>query len=231
MLSLLISTFATSAVDCINPIAIAEQFVLQGMVKKRWHIWFFMMALCFTNLTSGLIVYYGFGKLIFSLLKSFFSPFGALLYALELMLGIALFLFTVRILYKRKNGVNDNAENESEMKIKVRSVRPFSLVVIGIITTLSELTTALPYFAFLAILLGYTLSLWQVLLILLLYNLIYISPQILMYVVYVKKQELFDRFYSFLKEKMSKWSAVLYPVITSAVGLVLVIHSALNLAA
>lgn len=42
MWGLLVSTILTSAADSLNPIAITQQFVLQGMVKKPKHIWFLL---------------------------------------------------------------------------------------------------------------------------------------------------------------------------------------------
>ncbi len=39
MWGLLVPTILTSAADSLNPVAITQQFVLQGMVKKPKHIW------------------------------------------------------------------------------------------------------------------------------------------------------------------------------------------------
>ena len=59
MLSLTIITITTSAIDSLNPVAITQQFVLQGLVKKRHHIWFYIMATAIVNFIVGMFVYFG----------------------------------------------------------------------------------------------------------------------------------------------------------------------------
>ena len=58
MWGLLVSTILTSAVDSLNPIAIAQQFFLQGIVKKPEHIWYFIGSMLLTNLVSGFLAYF-----------------------------------------------------------------------------------------------------------------------------------------------------------------------------
>ena len=64
MLSLFAAAFTAAAADCLNPVALTQQFILQGMVKKRRHIWAYILAVALTNLTGGLLVYLGAGALI-----------------------------------------------------------------------------------------------------------------------------------------------------------------------
>lgn len=59
MWTLLLSTVVTSAADSINPVAISQQFMLQGMVKKARHIWFFIVSIAATNFAGGLLAYVG----------------------------------------------------------------------------------------------------------------------------------------------------------------------------
>ena len=58
-LSLIVTTILASAADSVNPVAITQQFVLQGMVRKRQHIWFFIAATFLTNLACGMLAYCG----------------------------------------------------------------------------------------------------------------------------------------------------------------------------
>ena len=238
MFSLIMYTLLTSAIDSLNPIAIAQQFVLQGMVKKAKHIWYFIISIAITNFTTGVLAYYGAVKVLSSFFSNFFNTLGVYLYIAELVLGFVFLFITIRILYKQrlKNKLGAKelvASTEEEQKSVIpswfRSVTPFSLTLIGIVATISELTTALPYFAFIAILLNYEISLIQVLLILVLYNFVYSLPLIIMYFIYVKKQSMFDRFYLFTKEKMTKWSSVLTPLVVFAVAMFFIIHSTINI--
>lgn len=59
MWGLLVSTILTSAVDSLNPIALTQQFVLQGIVKKPKHIWYFIVSILLTNLVSGFLADFG----------------------------------------------------------------------------------------------------------------------------------------------------------------------------
>ena len=45
MLILLGTTLTTSFLDCLNPSAIAQQMLLQAMVKNKRHIWFFILGI------------------------------------------------------------------------------------------------------------------------------------------------------------------------------------------
>jgi hypothetical protein len=77
-------------------------------------------------------------------------------------------------------------EDKQNVKVRIKSVSPLSLTLLGIVATASELTSALPYFAFLAILFNYQLSVLSVAGILALYNFIYSLPLIILYFVYIK---------------------------------------------
>lgn|GEM_PF-443430 len=230
--SLILTTILASSVDCVNPIAITQQFILQGMVKKPKHIWFFILATGITNLISGLLVYYGLAAIMGRLAKSLMENYSTIIYGLELALGIAFLIATFHLVFKifknKSSGIQISSNDEEKLSKKIKSVSPFSLTILGITATLYELTSALPYFAFLAILLTFKLSLATLMLILILYNAIYISPQAAMYFLYIKKQHKFDKLYIFIKEKMKKYSSVLAPTALFLIGGFLVFHSALK---
>lgn len=231
ILSLILTTILASSVDSFNPIAITQQFVLQGMVKKPKHIWFFILATGITNLISGVLVYYGLVAIVGKFAKSFMKNYSHIVYGLELILGIAFFIATFRLVVKTVKNKSDTIQNDDENKLalKIKSVSPLSLTILGVTATLYELTSALPYFAFLAVLLTFKLSPISLILILLLYNAIYISPQIAMYFLYIKQQNKFDKLYLFIKRKMTKYSSILAPTALFLVGGLLIVHSILKI--
>lgn len=116
-------------------------------------------------------------------------------------------------------------DEKAQISKKIKSVSPFSLFILGVVATITELTTALPYFAFLAVLLNYELSLLSVVIILFIYNFIYSSPLMILYYIYRMKQDLFERFYLFIKEKMEKWSVVIMPFVFGLIGMFTIVHS------
>ena len=228
MFKLLLMTVMTSAADSINPIAITQQFVLQGMVKKAKHIWYFIIAIGVTNFTGGLLAYYGLISVISEFMKGLTAKFGTGIYIAEFIIGVLFLISTIYILFKnriKKIETKEDDDNEkNKIAKKIKSVSPLSLTVLGIIATISELTTALPYFAFLTILFNYKLNVAALLIILVIYNIIYSLPLIIMYFIYVKAQDKFDNLYKFIKDKMNKWSNILAPAITTIIGGFLIYH-------
>ena len=236
MFGLLISTVLTSAADSLNPVAITQQFVLQGLVKKPKHIWYFIIPTGVVNLISGYLAYYGIIALIGNYLNIVIEKYGQILFIAELILGIA-FLVAIIFLLKNKNKKlrkklsqsldfdNYDSSDEVETVRKIKSVCPIALVILGVGATISELTTALPYFAFLAILINFQLTIIELSLILVVYNLIYMMPLMILYFIYVKAKDNFDKLYRFIKAKIIKASNIVVPVVMAGIGVFLVWHS------
>lgn len=236
MWGLLISTIITSAVDSLNPIAITQQFVLQGMVKKPKHIWYFIIPTGVVNLASGYLAYYGFISLIGDYFAKLIDRHGRTVFTLELLLGIAFLIGVCYILQNAKiNSLKKQIKlmqsgettdhDEEEAASKIKSVSPPALIALGVGATISELTTALPYFAFLAILFSNPVSFLEVTILLVVYNLIYMSPLMVLYFVHVKAQDKFDLLYTLIKKQITKWSNILAPTVVGAIGLFLVFHA------
>lgn len=231
---LVITTILTSAVDSLNPVAITQQFVLQGMVKKPKHIWFFILATMITNFMGGILAYFGLITVFSNTIKFAIERFGQNLYVIEFIAGIIILILAffsilhqkVMKLMEGKETTKDSEDDEKQqVSKKIRSVTPFSLAVLGVIATIVELSTALPYFAFLAVVVNYDLSTVTLIVILLIYNIIYSSPLMILYFIYRWKQELFERVYLILKLQMKKWSAILIPAVLGIVGIAFLFHS------
>lgn len=236
MWGLIISTIITSAVDSLNPIAITQQFVLQGMVKKPKHIWYFIIPTGVVNLASGYLAYYGFISLIGDYFNKLINRHGRTVFTLELLLGIA---FLIGVCYILQNAKIDSLKkqirliqsgettdhDEEEAARKIKSVSPLALIALGVGATISELATALPYFAFLAILFSNPVSFLEVTILLVVYNLIYMSPLMVLYFVYVKAQDKFDSLYTLIKNQITKCSNILAPTVVGGIGIFLVFHS------
>ncbi len=236
MFSLLIPTILTSTADSLNPFAITQQFVLQGMVKKSKHILYFTLTTGIVNFIGGFLAYYGLVAIIEKFMASIMNKYGQSIYILEFILGIGflmgVFYFLqnkkIESIHKQVELLNpNNAQNNDERQVasKIKSVTPISLIALGTIATISELTTALPYFAFLAILLNHSLSFIEVFFILVVYNFIYTSPLIALYILYIKKQQRFDSIYTFFKKQITKWSLIIAPTVMGLIGGFLIFHS------
>lgn len=236
MLGLLITTILTSTADSLNPIAITQQFVLQGMVKKPKHIWFFIIPTGVTNLIGGFLAYFGLIAFISDFFGKLMNKYGQMLYTFELILGIVFLIALFHLVHNAKikslknqisslNSDESKSNDETEAAGKIKSVSPTALLALGICATISELTTALPYFAFLAILFNYQLTFIQVAFILIVYNTIYTLPLMILYFVYVKAQDKFDSLYTIIKTQITKWSNIIAPTAAGLIGSFMVYHS------
>ena len=56
---LLGTTITASFFDSLNPSAIAQQMLLQAMVKQKRHTLYFILGIGTANLAMGLAIYYG----------------------------------------------------------------------------------------------------------------------------------------------------------------------------
>lgn len=231
MLSLFAVTLAASALDSLNPVIITQQFVLQGMVSNKRHIWAYILAVFLTYFSGGLLVYFGAATLFQRFFAGFLEKHFLLLMAAELLLGAALILLTVRFfLQSRISTQSCEAVRASDNPAQQpRSVRPAALFFLGAAATFFELPTALPYFAFLTALLSRQLPAWNVLILLTLYNLVFIFPPVLLYQLYVRCQNRFDVLYRWFENRLRRLLKVLMPLFTGGVGAFLVCHALLAL--
>lgn len=236
MWELFVYTILTSAADSINPVAITQQFVLQGMVKKPKHIWYFIISTGLTNLAGGFLAYFGLVAFIGAFFEMLIEKHSQIVFTCELILGITLLIAVCYLIQNSKieslkrqtralRSDESKSNDEVEVARKIKSVSPVALLALGVGATVSELATSLPYFAFLAILFNYQLSLVQVTFILVVYNTIYTLPLMILYFVYIKAQDKFDYLYRIIKAQMAKWANVIAPTLVGIIGTFLVFHS------
>lgn len=183
MLTLLGITLTTSAADSLNPIAIAQQLSLQAVSQRKKDIRSFIWGIGLTNFLAGLLVFLGLDKFINQFLHQFLTRFPYLLPILSLLAGVGLLYLVFR---------PKTAEKTAAVQKGLNSRQLFGL---GIMACLLELTSALPYFAFLALLTQYSLSLAVLAGLLILYNVIYSAPLILLYVCSIYFEDRLETFY------------------------------------
>ena len=237
MRNLIITLLATSSVDSLNPIGITQQFVLQGMLKKPRHIWYFILTTAAVNMIFGYLVYYGVIGTINLLFSFLLRKYTLLFLSLEIFFGLCLVLFSVGWLLKkiklnRQNRLSKGdtqASEKNEIKAKIKYVTPLALINIGIISTVSELTSAVPYFAFLSVLITYHFSFGLLTLVLICYNIIYIAPFVLLYVIYILSKAKFDRVYAFFRKRCSTLLGYSIPFLLFIIAAIIVFNGVSNI--
>jgi hypothetical protein len=101
--------------------------------------------------------------------------------------------------------------------------------VVGIVSTVSELTSAIPYFAFLSVLVTYKFSFGILTFVLICYNIIYIAPFVLLYIVYLLSKKEFDKIYIFFKEKCRKIIEYSIPLLLLTISFIITYNGITNI--
>lgn len=234
MFSLLMSTISLGLVDSLNPFGVSMQFVLQGLVKKPRDIWYYISATALTNFAGGLLAYFGLLSILSNIYNYFLGQYQPFVITLELVLAfilgvLAAYQIITPLIEKQIEEATDYEFEEDASNIKVKSVSPTSLILIGTGAAVSELSTAFPYFAFLAVLFNYELSLPIVIGIMIFYNILYASPLIVLYFVYKFANKQFDRLYSYIHQLIERFSSILSPVLLGILSAVLIYHSVIQI--
>lgn len=176
---LLGTTITASFFDSLNPSAIAQQMLLQAMVKQKRHTLYFILGIGTANLAMGLAVYYGIAAWASVLLEKLVSAYPQHMYGAAVAVGLLCLAVGIRLVVKTaRNTKCSRAENETKAPVRLS---PLALFGMGAVFCGVELTSAFPYFGFIAMLSGYALPFPLALLFILLYNFIYVLPLLLLY--------------------------------------------------
>lgn len=227
---LLGATITASFFDSLNPSAIAQQMLLQAMVKNKRHIWFFILGIGTANFVMGLAIYYGIATLVSQLLSQAINAYAPYVYGIALTAGLLCLILGIRLIIKTKfrNCIRENNASGETGAIKPPAqLFPLPLFLMGAAFCAVELTSAFPYFGFLAMLPSYNLPVPLVLIFILLYNFMYILPLILLYFGYNKLQG--TAVIQKSEHLLSKISSYIVPVVISLLGGLLVVYGVYSL--
>ncbi len=215
MLLLLSTTVTASFFDSLNPSAIAQQMLLQAMVKNKRHIWFFICGIGLANLIMGLAIYLGIAEWLSRVFKIIINTYSMQVYILSIICGLIATFIGIRLIIKIRQR-NVDAEGEIQVRRPPAQLSPASLFIIGAAFCVVELTSALPYFGFLAMLASYHLAFPLAIAFILVYTLIYVSPLAILYFGYnkLKGTKTIDK----LEKMLSKVSLYIVPAAITIVG-------------
>ncbi len=180
---LLAAVFTTSFFDSLNPSAIAQQMLLQAMVKNKRYIWFFIFGISAANIVLGLAVYYGVTAWVSRLFAKAAELYPVYIAAAMIFCGIACLAVGIRFIVNTVRSGKNGGDEESGVKNPAQ-LSPLSLFLLGAAFCAVELTSALPYFGFLALLAAYDLVFPLVLGFITVYTFMYALPLILLYFAY-----------------------------------------------
>ena len=201
MLLLLGAAITASFFDSLNPSAIAEQILLQTMVRNKRHILFFIAGIGFANLAMGLAIYYGAANWASQAYSAITAAYPLYVYGAETAAGLLFLGLGIRLIVKTSRSQNSGGKEERAAPKPPAQLAPLPLFLMGAAFCFVELTSALPY---------------------LLYNFIYILPLLLLYWGYRRLQG--TKAIQRLESLLSKVSLYIVPCAISLFSAVLVFH-------
>lgn len=152
MFAVFTTTLVAGLVDGLNPIALAQQFVLQSKIKSPYHILSFILSNSLVNFLFGMVFYFGFSNwilLAFNWVNQCYPNIWRILALIASVLTVAYLVYSH--FKKDKTSPSDESLQEVDQQNNEKYLSVKSLFLIGMATCAAELSSAAPYLA----LLGY----------------------------------------------------------------------------
>ncbi len=167
-------------VDSLNPFTIAVHILLLGILQNVNRISIYVLGILIVYLVGGIAIFTGFSAASDFLIEQFALIPDFVLYGIEGILGIVLVIYG--FLEWRK-------DTEKKQVSKNLDVSTWALIGLGAGGTLTDLPTAIPYLGFIAKMTEMRIDIFTGILFLIGYCLIYTSPLVLIWVLYLKFQD------------------------------------------
>ena len=181
---LVITCLSAGLLDSLNPSAIAQMMLIETMVRKRKNVWFFMLGIGLANFVLGLGILYGIVNVLASILSRIAERHAALVSTLSFILSLVLFIAGTAMITRAMRKRGSEEENTDGSSAGASALSPAPLFLMGAAFCLVEITSAFPYFGFIALLNGHAASFITSVLFLLFYNFLYVLPLILVHLAY-----------------------------------------------
>ena len=188
----LIALAGLALVDCINPSAIVATLYLLSAANPGRKIVTYVAGVFTAYLTFGVLLMLGLDALFTRWSDFFWSPTA---YAVQGIVGLLMLVYSFLADAKPKT-------NRLERLSGVTGLA--AIFVLGMAITVAELTTALPHLAAVGILTSMDAPFVLRLAILMAYNLIFISPPLLLYGAYALFSRRLEERFDSLKERMQR---------------------------
>jgi cytochrome c biogenesis protein CcdA len=219
VLALIALVVAVAAIDSANPTTVGPALFLATTKNARSSVAQFTVGVFVVSFVGGVVLTFGPGKLLIDALP---HPGDTLKHQVEIVLGIAA-LVVAALLWRFRARLSGRAEH------KERQVGRSSLL-LGAGIMLVELPTALPYFAVILALVESEVSRLAQLLLLLLFNVIFVAPLVAILVVRLLASDNAVARLERLRVTLHARMGVLIPVAVALVGVVLIVVGGVGLA-
>ncbi len=228
MLLLLTSIITLALIDSLNPSTIAAQIFLLALKKPISRVVSFILGTFVMYTAFGFIIVFILGEPI----KGFFYELGSTDYLILLAIGIALIAVGTILGWKRYIGKEGRSKSEGYVKkamapmmAMLKTLNPVHTFFFGMASTAFDLPTSAFYFVALASLLEAGVGPFETTSLLILYNLLYILPLIVILLIYMIARDRSGPFMNRINKLIGEWSGRLVISILICIGVILVVFS------
>lgn len=217
--------FSLALLDSLNPASISLLIILLPLVKKTFHILFYIGGAFLTYLLIGLVFFYGIDYYLEQLITRLINKYSVISSIMGLSIGVTLViigsLLTIRIIHSFRYKID---ANETKRKT-VKSVHPFILLGLSMSSTLSDAPTSIPYIFFISRLAQVNDPFIVMLIHIVIYCVIYILPMLILYASYRMIKENFGSIETWTRKTISILSKYGFPLVAYALGIWLIFIS------
>lgn len=188
--------------DCLNPATIITQILIVIKSKSLRISSLFAIGTFLTYFVSGLLLYYGVSDYLMDLTSGIHIKRNLVFIICEIVLLIITIFYFIQTFYKTKKA----------KPTKSIFLSTYAILSIAVGSTLSDMPTALPYFAFIGKLKQTTTSLLGEVGYLFLYNIIYVLPLILILFLYKRNNTFFEIYFTKIEywiDLLGKWLSII----------------------
>jgi hypothetical protein len=228
MLLLLTSIITLALIDSLNPSTIAAQIFLLALKKPISRVISFILGTFVIYTAFGFIIVFILGEPI----KGFFYELGSTDYLILLAIGIALIAVGTILGWKRYIGKEGRSKSEGYVKkamapmmAMLKTLNPVHTFFFGMASTAFDLPTSAFYFVALASLLEAGVGPFETTSLLILYNLLYILPLIVILLIYMIARDRSGPLMNRINKLIGEWSGRLVISILICIGVILVVFS------
>jgi cytochrome c biogenesis protein CcdA len=212
---MLFGFLALAVVDSINPSAIVVTLYLLSRKRVATQVTTYIAAIFLTYLTLGAVVMSGIDALLPSVGATLDSRLG---FIVQGAIGLAMLLYAIRA----------PAAARSAPRVEPRATTYTALALLGVSVTAMEMPTAVPYFGALALLASADRPVASWLPLLVLYNVIFVLPPMLLLAAYMALGRRLDAKYADLRERLQAGARETMLWILGLVGGALLVTSAIE---
>ena len=210
-INLILSLFILALVDSLNPSIILMTLYLLSTEKPERRTASYISAVFLTNWILGLLVYFGLGAALSTIINRIIYTTAWWAYGIELIAAIALLVTAVLM----------KTDADASLKKKPKRINPAATFSLGVGLTFFEFSTAAPYLGAISVLTKVEASTLFAVTVLGLYNIIYIGIPLVLFGVYLFRRDQAQPLLARINRKVSHWIKRIAKVAFFILGLLL----------